>query len=147
MNVLADFTIRVNEKHLALRELSDELLEKGKLLGKELGKTAKAGIAKTKENVKSTIKKSEEKIQPVFDDLKDMSNTNIKKLVKELDAQDLIIALKEANDELREKVIPNLNSKTKKAIEEAGRNAETATRQQIKKVRTAIEGKMRELFG
>lgn len=147
MNVLADFTIRVNEKHPALRELSEELLEKGKLLGKELGKTAKAGFAKTKENVKSTIKKSEEKIQPVFDDLKDMSNANIKKLVKELDAQDLIIALREANDELREKVIPNLNSKTKKAIEEAGRNAETATRQQIKKVRTAIEGKMRELFG
>lgn len=136
MNVLADFSIRVNDYQHRLREISEELIEKGKKIGKDIGKAVQDGI-----------KKSEKKIQPVFDDLKNMSNTNIKKLVKEFEAEDLMIALKDAGEELRDKVIPNLSKKTLKAVEEAGAKAEKVTKQQVKKVRKAFEEKMHQLFG
>lgn len=147
MNVLADFSIRVENQSAGFLERSEELLEKGIKLGKELGKSAIKGLEKTRKSVQDTLKKGEETVQPIFEDLLNMSNVKLKQLLRELETDDLVVAIREAGDELRNKVMPNLTVKTRKAVEEASSKIEKVTRQQVKKVRKTIDNKMHQLFG
>ncbi|MDO8897800.1 MAG: FliG C-terminal domain-containing protein, partial [Bacteroidales bacterium] len=146
MNVLADFTIRVNEKSPSTKVMMDELLEKGAKLGKEIGKTAADQLQKTAKSIEERFRKSEKQIKPAFDDLVELSDAKIKKLIKDLEAEDLVIALKDAKEELVEKVLPNLSKSARKSFDEAKEKAGRTTKTQVNKMRSAIEEKMRELF-
>ncbi len=146
MNVLADFTIRVNEKSPSTKVMMDELLEKGAKLGKEIGKTAADQIQKTAKSIEERFRKSEKQIKPAFDDLVELSDAKIKKLIKDLEAEDLVVALKDAKEELIEKVLPNLSKSARKSFDEAKEKAGRTTKTQVNKMRSAIEEKMRELF-
>lgn len=146
MNVLADFTIRVKEKSPNTKEMVGELLEKGAKLGKEISKTAAVQFKKTARSIEDQFRKSEKQIKPAFDDLVQLSDAKIKKLVKELEAEELVVALKDAKEELVEKVLPNLSKSARKSFDQAKEKAGRTTKTQINKVRSAIEEKMRELF-
>lgn len=146
MNVLADFTIRVNEKSPGTKDLMDELLEKGAKIGKEIGKTAKDQLQKTAKSLEARFHKSEKQIKPAFDNLVQLSDVKIKKLIKDLEAEELVVALKDAKEELVEKVLPNLSKSARKSFDEAKEKAGRTTKTQISKARRAIEEKMRELF-
>lgn len=143
MNVLSDFIIRVEE---------NTKLGKGDFA--EIKGTASELVEKTEKIVKKAarqagkkVKKSFEKGKEMkFDDIKDMSNASVKKLLKDVDVEHLTIALKDAEKELTEKVIPNLSAKTKKKFDEL--NAEMKIKKSdIIKYRKNIENKLKDVFG
>jgi len=82
-----------------------------------------------------------------FEDIKEMSDTAVKKLLKEIDEQELTIALKGAGKELTEKVIPNLGKRAKKKFDELEGEIKKVKKSDIKKVRDDIEKKIKDLFG
>ncbi|MCE1201526.1 MAG: hypothetical protein LWX09_05460 [Bacteroidia bacterium] len=104
-------------------------------------------MKKAARQLEDTVRRKEQELRPAFDDLVKLSDAKVKKLVKELEAEDLLAALNEAGDELVNKVLPNMSKKTREAFEkaraEAGRISKTKTREARKKV----EEKMKEFFG
>ena len=75
-----------------------------------------------------------------------MSNAAIKKLIKEVDINELTIALKDASHEVTEKIIPNLNKKARKTYEELQQDIKNIKKADIKKYQKAVEEKLKELF-
>ncbi len=144
MNVLSDFILRVDdyiEKNNVdlegLKEKSAELLD-------EAQKNVKKIIAKTEKKVRKLTKKSK---ALKFDDIKDLSNASIKKLLKDVDLKELAIALKDAGDEVTEKIIPNLGKRAQKSLKEIQEELDKVKKSDIKKYRKAIEDKLKDLFG
>jgi len=133
MNVLSDFIIRVNNN--TTYEMSDF----------EVVKEAAKEIAdKTEKAVKKTVAKTKE---IKFEDIKDMSNAAIKKLLKEMDIKEISIALKDAEKELTEKIIPNMGVKAKKTYEDIQLEAKKINKKEISKYKKNIEAKLKDIFG
>ncbi len=144
MNVLSDFIIRVEncsgstgDDFETFKKAVSDFSEKAE---KVVQKTAKA----TRKKVKATVDKSKE---IKFEDIKEMSNSAVKKLLKEIDAEELTVALKGAGKELTEKVIPNLGKRAKKKFDELEDEIKKVKKSDIKKVRNNIEKKLKDLFG
>jgi flagellar motor switch protein FliG len=97
-------------------------------------------------DVFEAVQRGEETIKPVFDDIKKLKDSKVKQLVKELDAQQLVIALKDAETELVEKVLPNLNKITRKKYDEIAENIGKVSKAEVKKVRSQIENQLKKLF-
>ncbi|MCF6170978.1 MAG: hypothetical protein L3J31_06060 [Bacteroidales bacterium] len=76
-----------------------------------------------------------------------MSDASVKKLLKEIEAEELKLALKGAGKELTEKVIPNLGKRAKKKFDELEDEVRKVKKSDIKKVRDNIEKKLKDLFG
>lgn len=146
MNVLSDFTIRVKEKAPQAKELLNELLETGANLGKAIESAASVKIEKVKSKIKTTIHETNENIQPTIDNLLQLSDEQIKILVKNLDAQDLVVALHKAQDELVNKVIPKMSKTARTKFDEAKRTIKSVSKSQILKAQNVIDQKMRDLF-
>jgi len=108
MNVLSDFTIRVNEKCEA--EPVQKIIEKSVELGKEISDVAKKATSAAVKKMKEVFEEQKEKSY-TFDELRDLSNDKIKKLAKEIDIESWVYALKDAGDELTDKVLPNFSKK------------------------------------
>jgi flagellar motor switch protein FliG len=140
MNVLSDFIIRVenagtfSEDFNDMKETASKMVKKGKKFIKE-----KAGTVSKK--VEETIIKGAIK----FEDIKEMSDDKIKKLIKESDLKELAGALKDAEAELIDKIIPNLSKKAKKSLEELQKEMKIK-KAEIKKYRDSVEKKLREIF-
>ena len=49
----------------------------------------------------------------VFDDISKLKDDEIQKLMREVDQQDLVIALKSASDELKDKVLGNMSERVR----------------------------------
>jgi alpha-amylase/alpha-mannosidase (GH57 family) len=144
MNVLSDFIMRVencggtvNDDFKTFKKEVSELSEK---VEKVVRKTAKA----TSKKVKETVAKTKE---IKFEDIKEMSDTTVKKLLKEIDAEELTVALKGAGKELTEKVIPNLGKRAKKEYDKLEGEIKKVKKSDIKKMRNNIEQKLKDLFG
>jgi alpha-amylase len=135
MNVLSDFIIRLEQKASNAGLPFDELIAKGKQLGKEIGKATKA---KVKQGIASS--------KPVFNDIKNLSDSKIKKLVKDVDMESLVIALRDAEEEIVERVIPNLNKSARKKYENLQTEIQRVKKTDINKVKKQIEEKLKELF-
>jgi alpha-amylase/alpha-mannosidase (GH57 family) len=108
MNVLSDFTIRVNEKYEG--EPVQKIIEKSVELGKEISEVAKKATTAAVKKMKEVFEEQKEKSYS-FEELRDLSNDKIKKLAKEIDIESWVYALKDAGDELTDKVLPNFSKK------------------------------------
>ncbi len=143
MNVLSDFSIRIENStestndFTGFRESVTKVAEKVENAARKTAKT-------TKEKAKSTFEKGK-KIK--FNDIKDLSDTAIKKLVKEVKIEELTIALKDAEKELVDKVIPNLNKRAKKKYEELQDDLKSVKKSDIKKFKKDIEKRIKDLWG
>ncbi len=144
MNVLSDFTLRVdkcveenNVDLSGLKEKSEELLE-------EAQKSVKKIIKKAEKKVKSISSKGKEM---TFDDIKDLSNAKIKKFLKDVDLNELAIVLKDASDDVVEKIIPNLGKRAQKTLKEIEDELGKVKKSDIKKYKKEFENKLKELFG
>ncbi|PKP51859.1 MAG: alpha-amylase [Bacteroidetes bacterium HGW-Bacteroidetes-1] len=146
MNVLADFTIRVKENTPETEVLFNRMLETGSKLSKEIGKIASAEIQKASNSIQEKFKKGEEKIKPAFDDILELSDAKIKKLIKEVEAEELMIALKDAKEELINKVLPNMTKSARKKFEQTKEEAGKISKSQVKKMKDLIEKKMEQYF-
>ncbi len=146
MNVLSDFTIRLEEQAPGAAEIMDDLLKNTGKLGKELGKIASKKMQEAEKSVKEKYQQTKAKSKPVFEDIKHLSDTKIKKLIKELDAEQLAVALKDAGEEIREKVIPNLTQKAKKQMDDLQQKMTDIKHKDVQAMRKKVEEKLKKIF-
>ncbi len=142
MNVLSDFSIRVKEYKNDNYDFSD-LKEKVSNIADKVEKVARKTAKVTKVKAKSTFEKGK---NVKFDDIKDMSDTAIKKLVKEVKIEELAIALKDAEKELRDKVIPNLGKKARKKYDDIEADLKKVKKSDIKRLQKDIEDRLRNIW-
>jgi len=174
MNVLSDFTIRVDEA-IARKSSSDlksktkEQKEKekapkavrkaprtttGKLVEEgHVKKLATIKAAKTRlENarkmaVKATKEEAAEKNFKSlnFDDIITLSDSKIKKIIKTIEIETVSAAMKGANKELREKVEKNLGKRALKTYKELLQQIKIISESEIKKSQKLIEKQIKLL--
>ena len=143
MNVLSDFIIRVEANTSYQGSDLDDLKQAASALADKAGTFAKKQTKKASKKVKETIDKGKDMN---FEDIKDMSNAKIKQLLKEVDIEHIAVALKDAEKELTEKVIPNMTKTAKKQYEELQEELKVR-KSDVKKYRKALEDKLKEIFG
>ncbi len=146
MNVLSDFTIRVKNASPSASDIVNDLYESSVKIGKEISEAATKKFKKTSTKVKESIAATEKKAKPVFEDIKSMSDAKIKSLIKEFDAQDLFVALKDAGDEITGKVLPNMGAKARKEFEALEKKVSDITPKEIKAIRKKLEEKLKKIW-
>ena len=145
MNVLSDFEIRVNEKYKAGMGDGQRILESTSELGKDIKSAAKKTAGKAAKKVKAVIDEQKAKSHS-FEDLKDLTNAQIKKVAKEIDLENLTIALKDTSAELKDKVLPNLTKTAKKEYDKLVDELKKIKKTDIKKSRDKISAEISKLF-
>ncbi|PLX10164.1 MAG: alpha-amylase [Marinilabiliales bacterium] len=143
MNVLSDFIIRVEENSTYGKDGFEGVKETAGDLFDKTVEVTRETLKRAGRKVKSTTDKAAD---IKFDDIKDMSNTAVKKLIKEVDIDELAVALKGAEKKLTEKVIPNLSAKAKKKYDEIQSEIKKINKKDIKSYREKIEDKLSEIF-
>ena len=111
--------------------LEEELLTRGTINQQKLGGTQAAAEIincldkKTEENVLTQLEEEEaelaeeiRKLMFVFEDLLHLDDRSIRTILKEIKNEDLILALKGASEELRNKIFSNLSSRAAEMIKE-----------------------------
>ncbi|MBN2638950.1 MAG: polysaccharide deacetylase family protein [Bacteroidales bacterium] len=144
MNVLSDFTLRV--KAACPEQLKDEgnnMKETAEELFRRSTEYARKKVKETQKKVKENLNKKDINI----DDIKNMSNAAIKKLLKEVDIESLTAALQGAEKEVTEKIIPNLSKKAKAQFEELQKEVKNFKKSDIQKYKKDIEQRLKNLFG
>jgi len=144
MNILSDFIIRVEKQTQYIKTDTDEVKEAVRTLIEKTGKLAKKKTHQTKKAAKEKLDKTKEMN---FDDIKNMSNAAIKKLLREVDLQKLSVAMEDASVEIREKILPNLGKRARKQFDEWQKEINKVKKSDIKKYKQEIEDKLRDLFG
>lgn len=146
MNVLADFALRVQQSTGGTKEIVEDLISSGLKIGSDIGKAMQNELRKTTESLQRSFKKGEEMVKPAFDDLIEFSDKKIKEVIKDLDAEDLVAALNDAQDELIDKVLPNLSKAARAKYEKTKAAAGKISKTQAKKIRALIEEKMQQII-
>ncbi|MBU1370690.1 MAG: alpha-amylase [Bacteroidetes bacterium] len=146
MNVLSDFIIRVDEKLPEASKLMNELIDNTGKLGQKIGQMASEKIHEAEKSVKDKFTETKKQAKPVFDDIKHMSDAKVKKLIKELDAEQLVIAMKDAGHEIREKVLPNLTKKTRQQFESLHEKLSDVNKKDVQSMRKKVEEKLKKFF-
>jgi len=143
MNVLSDFIIRVNDNTTFEGDF-EEVKKAAATFTKKAGGYAKDQAEKAGRKVRETVDKTSDM---KFEDIKEMSSTKIKQLLKELDIEHIAVAMKDAEKDLTEKVIPNMTKTAKKQYEEFQKELKKVKKSDIKKYRKSVEDKLKDLFG
>jgi len=143
MNVLSDFMIRVENSGINVKEELHEIKEAVTKLSDKTEKALKKAARATSKKVKKTIDKSKEFS---FEDIKDMSDTAIKKLLREIDIETLTVALKDTKNDLTERVLPNMGVKARKKYDDIQSDLKKLKKSDIDKYRKTIEDKLNKLF-
>ncbi len=143
MNVLSDFIIRVNENTRygkedvkEIKETAEELVEK---TGKLIKKAVKTAAAKAEKSISKTKNLT-------FDDIKNMSDASVKKLLRGEDMQKLAVALHNAERDVEEKILKNLGKRARTRYDEFREELTKVKKTDINKYRREIEKKMKTLF-
>jgi alpha-amylase/alpha-mannosidase (GH57 family) len=145
MNVLSDFIIRVEEKYKA--EMSDgrKIIETTSELGREIKKAAAKTVKNTTKKVKEVIDEQKAKNYS-FEEIKDLSNAKIKQLVKEVDMEHLAVALKDASDDFKDRIVPNMTKAAKAEYDKLLGELKKVKKSDIKKSRDRISAEISKLF-
>ncbi len=144
MNVLSDFIIRVEQASGSSKPEIEGLKSAFSDLTDQAEKLARKQATSTARKVKKTLSKSKDL---KFEDIKDLSNTAVKKLIKDIPIDELTIAMKDAETEIREKVIPNLGKRAKAQYDSIESELKKVKKSDIKKYRQQIENKFKNMFG
>ncbi len=133
MNVLSDFMIRV-ENACPGKDFQG-VKEKGGEMADEIKKIA----TETAKQLKKTAKKAVKDGKVQFDELTELSNAKVKKLIKDVDLDDLTIALKDASEEIKEKVVNNLGIKAKSKFEKLEKQLAKVKKTEVDKMKKKVE--------
>jgi len=155
MNVLSDFIIRV-DKCLAANpakpaEESTTNPNEASFFGKaedlveEIATELKKSARQTSKKIKEAVNEMKEK-KYTLDDLKDLSAAKLKKTIKDMDAENLVHALKDAGDELTEKILPQLSADMRKEYELIKTEIRKISKNDVKKARKKIEDELKRIF-
>ena len=145
MNVLSDFIIRVEKCNKTNESDFSEIKEKVTEITDELGKKLKEKTGKFVGKAKKIVAEKKEKV-PDFDEIKNLSNTKIKQVLKNIDVESISIALKGAEKEVIEKILPNLGKRAMKKYDELEAKAVKFKNSDIKKYRKRIEEEIKKIF-
>ncbi len=143
MNVLSDFAIQVEEYAGESRDFRGFKEAVSNIAGK-VENVARKTAKTTSEKAKSTFAKGK---NLKFEDIKDMSDTAVKKLIKEVKLEELTVALKDAEKELVDKVLPNLGKRAKKKYDDLEKEIKKVKKSDIKRFRKDIENRIKDLWG
>lgn len=143
MNVLSDFTIRVEEQ--CTKAGASTILEKAGDLGKEIKTVTGKKVQETVASMKNKIEEQRER-DLSFEKIKYLSNAKIKQVLKEVDAENLAFALKDAGEEIRNKIIPNMTTSARKEYDHLMGEIKKVKKEDILKSRDKIVEKMSNLF-
>jgi alpha-amylase len=137
MNVLSDFTIRVGEQ-------CEQANEK---------ETTDANTAQQKESKNPNTdahKNQKEKEEPgfnfSFEHLKDISNVKLKKLLKDIDAENLVYALRDAGEDIRDRVLPNLTKSARQEYDQVVEKVKKIKKEDIARGRDKVVHAFNRLF-
>jgi len=144
MNVLSDFIIRVEKCNKTNESDFSEIKEKVTEITDELGRKLKEKTGKFVGKAKKIVAEKKEKV-PDFDEIKNLSNTKIKQVLKNIDVESISIALKGAEKEVIEKILPNLGKRAMKKYNEFEAKAVKFKNSDIKKYRKRIEEEIKVL--
>jgi alpha-amylase len=143
MNVLSDFMVRVEQAcpEGSFTDHVDQAIDKAA----ELGKAVKDKTVDIGKKVKKKVKDS--KVSEMsLKDVADMSNTRIKELIRKVDADELVAVLKDAGDDVRDRIIPNLGVRAKKKLDELEDGLKKVKKSDIKKYTANVEKEIKKLF-
>jgi alpha-amylase len=145
MNILSDFSIRVD----TLCELTEgeKVLKKAGELGKEISDATQKAVKAAEKKVKAAIEDKKPQVKASFEHIKELSNAKIKSLLKEVDSENLAYALKDATDEIRDKVIPNMTKTAKNEFERISTELKKISKKDIAESRNRIAEKIAAMFG
>lgn len=163
MNVLSDFTIRVDgdaepDNFDLLKDKTMDVFETAKEMAGEAAETtkkkARETVGKIKAKAKQTADKAKAKAREEWDEVKDytlddiakMSNAKVKELIKSVDIDELAVALKDATDEVRNKVIPNLTKKAKDQFDKLESEVKKIKKSDIKAFKDKIEAELKNIW-
>ncbi|MCD4729604.1 MAG: polysaccharide deacetylase family protein [Bacteroidales bacterium] len=141
MNVLSDFMMQVEEKSKPID--FDSIKDKAKDF-------ADAASEKTKDAGKKAKKKAEKKWDDVkdysLDDIAKMSNAKVKELIQRIDMEELTSVLKNAKDEVRDKIIPNMTKTAKKQYDKLEEEIRKVKKSDLKEYKDKIEKELKNLW-
>jgi alpha-amylase len=143
MNVLSDFTIRVEEA--CAESGAGKIFEKAGELGREVKKLTGKKVKDSTEKVKQKISERREHT-PSFEEIREMSNARIKQLLREVDTENLAYALRDAGEDIRERVVPNMTKAARKEYDRILSNVKKVKKEDIARSRDRIAEKMQKLF-
>ncbi|MBM3437014.1 MAG: alpha-amylase [Bacteroidetes bacterium] len=163
MNVLSDFTLRVDEHGIldeldVLKEKAKDTFDSAKEFAKEATEAAKQKaretFGKVKAKARQTTEKARAKAKEEWDEVKDytlediarMSNVKVKEFIKSVDVDELAYALRDAGDEIRNKVIPNLTKKARVQFDKIESEIKKIKKSDIKAFRDKIEQELKNLW-
>ncbi len=144
MNVLSDFIIRIENNSSANKDDFTELKKAISNVADKVETVARKTANTTSQKAKALTNKGK---NVKFDDIKSLSNTAVKKLVKEIKLEELAVALKDAETEIVDKVLPNLGKRARKKYDEIEHDLKKVKKSDIKKYKKAIEQRLRNLWG
>jgi alpha-amylase len=145
MNVLSDFRQRVET--ISGKKIGEKVKEIAEDIGDELKKQSeKLGdeVKKAKKKARESWEESQIKDMTI-DDIAKLSNQKIKELVKKVNIDELAGALKDASDEVRDKVIPNLTKTAKEKMEVLDKEMKLK-KEDLKKYTDKVEKELSNLF-
>jgi alpha-amylase len=145
MNVLSDFIIRVDEHCKESDDDMKKILESTAELGKEIKAAAQKTASRAAKKVRSVIDEKKQKAYS-FEDIKDLSVTQFRKLVREIDIEQLVYAMKDAGEELKDDVLPRLTKKARKEYDKMVSELKNVKKSDIRKSRDAIANKVSKFF-
>jgi alpha-amylase len=143
MNVLSDFILQVENCPSTTSKDVKEFKEAASKLKEKAGTYARKKVGEATKKIKEVTQKGSELS---LTDLKDLSNSTIKKVLKEIDPKALAIVLKDAEHELVDRVIPNMSAKAKKQFEEVHADLKKINKTEVKKYRKIIEDRLNSLL-
>ncbi|MEZ5195156.1 MAG: FliG C-terminal domain-containing protein [Bacteroidales bacterium] len=141
MNVLSDFLARVEDKcgpvdFEDLKEQAKDFFDKTKEKGKKVKEDAKAKAKETWDDVKDYS----------LNDIAKMSNAKVKELIKKVDLNELAHVLKDAGDEVKDKVIPNMTKAIKKQYDDLEQEIRKVKKSDLKEFKNRIESELKNLW-
>lgn len=141
MNVLSDFMIRVEEncKYSGFQETLDEVVDKAAEAGKKMKKESVKFGKKMKRQVEDLNEMS-------MEDIAEMSDHKIKQLIRKVEAEELFAVLENAEEEVRERIIPNLGVRAKKNFNQFREDVKKIKKSDLKKYTDNIEKELKNLF-
>ena len=141
MNVLSDFLMRVEENYNPdlldqMKKKAEEFADKAEKKAKEAGDKARTKAKEKWDNVKDYS----------LEDIAEMSNAKVKELIKKLDTDELVHVLKDADKDLREKIIPNLTKTAKSQYDKLEKKIKKVKKSDLKAVKDKIEKELKNLW-
>ncbi|MCF8303771.1 MAG: polysaccharide deacetylase family protein, partial [Bacteroidales bacterium] len=168
MNILSDFLIRVDEycyssKKQAVTESTEKPAAKetakrssknkaptsqeqpaAKAAARKAEKGLKAGTTTNKETARK--KPNKQKSAYTFDEIDFLPNTDIKRILKNIDVDTLAHALFEARGEVRDKIVKNLGKRASDKLNKMEENLKKVSKGDITINRKKIETEIRKLL-